>query len=221
MYRSRLIKNGATALLDAELLAVAADITKPIAKRLLGRYGSLAGIMDAGQESLCREPGVSTACYARLQAVNELHSRQLLAQLKQGTVIDEPSYAINFIQLKIGRSKREIFVCLFLDAQNGLIEYQEVFKGTLNMTNIHPREIARQCLVKNAASIIVGHNHPSGVATPSRSDKDITKRIAMTLRLINVKLLDHIIVAQGESYSLGEGGDIDYDFRELFDEIFR
>lgn len=210
--REKLLKRGAGALSDAELLAIflrtgcrglsAVDV----ARNLLRNYGSISGLIDADLDSFCETPGLGTAKFCQLQAVTELTRRHLGEKLQRDQVFNSPAEVRAYLQASLGGRHREVFLVLFLDTRHRLLGSEELFSGTIDGASVHPREVVKRALQKNAAAVIVAHNHPSGVAEPSAEDRQITLRLRDALQLIDVRLLDHFVVGAGEVVSLAELG---------------
>jgi len=210
--REKLLAHGAAALADVELLALLLRTgargvgVLQLAERLLGGFGGLAGLLHAGPAELAGTPGLGPAKRAELAAVLEIARRVLAQQLKAAPVFDSPRKVKDFVALRLGALPHEVFAVLFLDAQHRLIEMQELFRGTLAQTSVYPREIIRQALALNAGAAILVHNHPSGVAEPSRADELLTQTLAAALRVVEVRVLDHLVVGAGCVVSFAERG---------------
>ncbi|ADZ89806.1 RadC family protein [Marinomonas mediterranea] len=210
--REKLIQNGAGALSDAELLAIFLRTgtqgisAVELARSVLSHFGGLRQLLAATREEFCQGFGLGDAKYTQLQAVMEMSRRYLHEQLVKETVFHNADHVKSYLSSQLRHSPREKFVALFLDSQHRLIRYQELFHGTIDSAAVYPREIVKAALINNAAAIIVAHNHPSGVCEPSQSDIHITSRIKKALALIDVALLDHFIVGEGQPLSLAERG---------------
>lgn len=210
--REKLLKNGATNLSDAELLAiflrtgVAGKSAVDLARELLKRFKGLTGLFAADQGAFCAVPGMGPAKYAQLQAVLEMARRALEEKLKSGDAMNSPKSVRDYLRLSLQAKKHEIFVGIFLDAQNRTIASEELFSGTLTQTSVYPREVMKRALHHNAAAVIFAHNHPSGVAEPSHADEILTQTLKQALALIDVKVLDHFIVGNGAAMSFAERG---------------
>jgi DNA repair protein RadC len=210
--REKLLVHGAQALADVELLALLLRTgtrgmgVLQLAERLLGEFDGLAGLMHATPVELARAPGLGPAKRAELAAVLEIARRTLAQQLKAAPVFDSPQKVKDFVALRLGGLRHEVFGVLFLDSQHRLIEMQELFRGTLAQTSVYPREVLRQALLLNAGAAILVHNHPSGVAEPSRADEMLTQSLAAALRIIEVRVLDHLVVGVGTVVSFAERG---------------
>lgn len=210
--REKLLLDGAQALSDAELLAIflrvgtAGKSAVELARDLIVRFGSLTRLFGASARELRAVKGIGTAKYAQLQAVLEMARRALGESLRQEAAFDSPQAVQHYLRLTLAGKPHEIFYCLFLNAQHQLIRAEPLFRGSLTQTSVYPGEVARQALLHNAAAVIAAHNHPSGKAVPSQADIQLTKRLANALQLVDVRLLDHFIVGQGEIYSFAAHG---------------
>lgn len=210
--REKLLKQGAAALSDAELLAiflrtgVAGMSAVDLARRLLEEFGGLRPLLEAGQARFCRGRGLGTTKYVQLQAVLELARRHLQAQLERGDALTSPELTRRFLSASLRGYPHEVFACLFLDNRHRVIRFEELFSGTIDGASVHPREVVKRALGHNAAAVIFAHNHPSGVAEPSESDIRITQRLREALALVEIRVLDHLIVGDGPIVSLAERG---------------
>jgi len=199
--RERLLKDGPAALSDAELLAIFLRVgvrgksAVDLARELLARFGSLCRLTAASAAELTRTPGLGQAKYVQLQAAIELARRALAEELKQGDPLSAPRQVRDFLRLKLGALPHEVFMVMLLDAQNRLCHHEELFRGTLTQTSVYPREVVKLALKHNAAAVIFAHNHPSGITEPSRADEALTTTLKHALALVDVKVLDHFIVA--------------------------
>jgi DNA repair protein RadC len=211
--REKLLALGPQALSEAELLAVflrtgivGRDVLA-IARDALHRFKGLNGLLSAGRKEVETLPGFGPAKYAQLAAVLELARRALREGVREAPALDSPQRVREYLSLSLAHAKHEIFGVLFLDAQNRLIEYRDLFRGTLTQTSVYPREVVKEALRHNAAGVILAHNHPSGAAEPSRADELLTRTLRDALALVDVKVLDHIIVAgPGRTVSFAERG---------------
>ncbi|ASU40048.1 hypothetical protein hmeg3_18310 [Herbaspirillum sp. meg3] len=212
--RERLIKQGAPALSDAELLAVflrvgvAGKSAVDLGRDMMGHFGSLQALFAARLTDFVRINGLGPAKYAQLQAVLELARRALSEELRTGTTLSSPEAVKQYLQLLFHGKAYEAFVVLFLDVKNRLIESEELFRGTLTHASVYPREIVKAALAHNAASLILAHNHPSGEVTPSAADLHLTSNLKQALNLVDIKVLDHIVVAGRETHSFAEHGQL-------------
>ena len=210
--REKLLNMGPSALSDAELLAIflrtgiKGRSAVDLARDLLGEYGSLRRLLGADRHSFCASKGLGTAKYVLLQAVLEMSKRHLREKLSRESAISNPGQTRDYLNARLAGYPHEVFACLFLDNRHRVIEYEELFRGTIDGASVHPREVVRRAIAHNAAALILTHNHPSGVAEPSEADRQITRRLQEALALIDVRVLDHIVVAAGETVSLAERG---------------
>lgn len=202
--RERLAKHGATALSDAELLAIFLRVGLPgksavdLARDLLDRFhGDLADLVAASVKDLATLPGIGPAKAAQLAAALELARRTLAVPLKARDALASPQAVRDWLRLTLGPLPHEVFMALWLDAQNRLIASEELFRGTLTQTSVYPREVVKSALTHNAGAVILAHNHPSGVCEPSSADEVLTQSLKQALSLVDVKVLDHFIVAGG------------------------
>ena len=200
--RERLLKQGAAALSDAELLAiflrsgVRGKSAVDLARELLSCFdGNLARLAAASLDQLAATNGIGPAKAAQLQAALELARRALHARMAERDLLSSPAAVRDWLCLKLGSLSHEVFGALWLDAQNRLIRYEELFRGTLTQTSVYPREVVKSALSHNAAAVILAHNHPSGLAQPSRADEALTTTLKQALAQVDVKVLDHFIVA--------------------------
>jgi DNA repair protein RadC len=211
--RERLLKHGASRLSDTELLAiflrtgVAGKSALDLALALLARFdGSLRRLVDASFEELSAIGGVGPAKATQLMAVIELARRGLAEELREGTGLSSPQVVRDYLRLALEARPHEVFIVLTLDAQNRLIAIEELFRGTLTQTSVYPREVVKLALAHNAAAVIFAHNHPSGVAEPSRADELLTTALKQALSLVDIKVLDHFVVGRGATVSFAERG---------------
>lgn len=211
--RERLLAQGAASLSDAELLAIFLRVgikgasAVDLGRKLIAHFGSLSRLFSASAAEFSTIPGMGSAKYTQLQAVLEMARRALREELAVGNTLAAPRAVRDFLRLTLSSLPHEVFMVLLLDAQNRLIAAVELFRGTLTQTSVHPREVVKLALAHNAAGAILAHNHPSGVAEPSRADEALTQALRQALALVDVKLLDHFIVAgQTEPLSFAEKG---------------
>lgn len=199
--RERLLSQGAGVLSDAELLAIFLRVgvrgksAVDLARDLIGHFGSLGRLCSAPIADFAAFPGMGNAKYAQLQAVLELSRRALGETLRQSDLLSSPSTVRDWLRLNIGQLPHEVFMVLLLDAQNRLIVAEELFRGTLTQASVYPREVVKLALARNAAAVILAHNHPSGTREPSRADEILTQTLKQALSLVDVRVLDHFIVA--------------------------
>ena len=209
--RERLLASGPAALSDAELVAVLlrtgvrGKSAVDLARELLEKYDGIAKLLNAGVE-LTRVEGLGPAKVAQFAAVMELARRSIREELKTGAALTSPGAVRDYLRLVIGARHQEVFVCLWLDAQHRVIRFEEPFCGTLTQTSVYPREIVKSALACNAAAVIFAHNHPSGVAQPSQADELLTANLREALALVEVKVLDHFVVAGNQAISFAERG---------------
>ena len=226
--REKLLARGPGALSDAELLALllrtgikgkgvlqmadellrlkidsAQDGTSGLAG---GGFDGIAGLLHATADDLKRVKGLGPAKRAELVAVLELSRRALAQQLKERTVFATPDAVKHYLQLHLAARSHEVFAVLFLDVQNRLLAMEELFRGTLSQTSVYPREVVVRALHHQAAAVVLAHNHPSGTVQPSRADEALTQTLKAALALVDVRVLDHVIVGQGEALSMAERG---------------
>lgn len=177
-----------------------------LARALLGEFRSLRGLFAAQSADLARCHGMGPARYAELQAMLELARRQHLETLYAGPPLTSPRLAADYLLAQLRDRDHEVFCCLYLDNRHRLIGFEELFKGTIDGASVHPREVIKQALARRAAAVILAHNHPSGVAEPSRADEAITTRLRDALALVDIRVVDHVIVGDGVCVSLAERG---------------
>lgn len=212
--RERLIEFGAANLTDAELLAlilrvgVAGKNAIELGHDMLGHFGSLNGLFAATLNDFSALPGLGPAKFAMLQAVLELARRALTEEMIQGVELNASPTVRRFLQLRLGRKAHESFAVVYLDVQNRLLAFEELFRGSLTHASVYPREVVKSALAHNAAAVILAHNHPSGNPTPSAADKLLTQTLQRALSLVEVKVLDHFVLAGEQAYSFAEHGEI-------------
>ncbi|MDD4928577.1 MAG: DNA repair protein RadC [Gallionella sp.] len=210
--REKLLLRGAAALSDAELLAIflrtgmKGKSAVDLARELLARYGSLTRLFAAGREDFCAVKGMGDAKFAQLQAVLEMSRRALQEELRCGQTLNSPHLVRDYLKLLLSGRQQEVFIVMFLDTQHRVIASEELFQGTLSQTSVYPREVLRRALAHNAAAVILAHNHPSGLAEPSEADQLLTSALKQALALVDVRVLDHFIVAGGQTLSFAETG---------------
>jgi DNA repair protein RadC len=210
--RERLLAQGPASLSDAELVAlflgtgVRGKSALDVARELLARFGRLSRLLSAAQPEIDAVPGVGAAKYAQIAAVMELARRALAEEMKARDSLLSPAAVRGYLRLRMQDLGHECFYCVFLDAQNRVIAAEELFRGTLTQTSVYPREILKRGLHHNAAAVILAHNHPSGVAEPSIQDQALTRTLVEALALVDIKVLDHFIVAPGACLSFAERG---------------
>ena len=209
--RERLLAKGASILSDAELLAVLlrtglrGKSAVELARELLEQFNGLTGLFSAGSE-LAKVKGLGDAKRAQFAAAIELARRSIEEKLQSGAALTSPGAVRDYLRLALGGKLHEVFVCIWLDAQHRVIKFDEPFRGTLTQTSVYPREIVKAALKANAAAVIFAHNHPSGAAQPSQADELLTRNLKEALALVDVKVLDHFIVAGNHALSFAERG---------------
>lgn len=210
--REKLMARGPEALSDAELLAIflrtgiVGKSAVDLAREMLSTFGSLNALIAADEAAFCAVPGMGPAKYVQLQAVIEMARRALSEQLEQRDVFNSPGAVRHYLQLKLRPLRYEVFAAIFLDTQNRLLATEELFRGTLAQTSVFPREIVKRTLFHNAAAVLFAHNHPSGIAEASQADRHLTQVLKQALGLIDVRVLDHFIVAADQVFSFAEHG---------------
>jgi DNA repair protein RadC len=210
--REKLLARGPGALSDAELLALllrtglAGKGVLQLAQELLDHFGGLSGLLHADADALKSIKGLGPAKRAELVAVLELARRALAEQLRERAALDSPQAVKDYLQLQLASKKHECFAVLFLDNQHRLLALEEMFRGTLASTSVYPREVVLRALHHHAAAVVLAHNHPSGTVQPSRADETLTQALKAALALVDVRVLDHVIVAQGQTLSMAEKG---------------
>lgn len=209
--RERLLARGAASLSDAELVAVLlrtgirGKSAVDLAREMIGAFGGVSGLLAAGP-SLRGIKGLGAAKSAQFIAALELARRSMGERLKEGAALTSPSAVRDYLRLSLAAREHEVFVCIWVDAQHKVIAVEEPFRGTLTQTSVYPREIVKAALAVNAAAVIFAHNHPSGVAQPSRADELLTRSLKEALALVDVKVLDHFVVAGHQAISFAERG---------------
>ncbi|HAT32241.1 MAG TPA: hypothetical protein DCW29_15745 [Janthinobacterium sp.] len=212
--RERLISQGAAALSDAELLAVflrtgvRGKSAVELARDTVGRFGSLHGLFGASLKDFSSVHGLGPAKFAQLQAVMELARRAIEEELASGQSLASPQAVKAYLRLTLSGQAHESFFVLFLDVKNRLIDTKEMFRGTLTHTSVYPREVVKEALARNAASVMLAHNHPSGAPEPSESDLLLTRSLMQALALVDVRILDHFVVAGRQVHSFAEHGQL-------------
>lgn len=198
--REKLLLNGASSLSDAELLAIFLRTgikgisAVGLAHQMLTNFGSLRALLTASKKEFCAHKGLGNAKFAQLQAVLEMASRHLSEGMKRDDCLTNPSQTIAYLQSQLRDRQQEVFVCVMLDNRNRVIVYREMFYGTIDGASVYPREVVKQALADNAASVILAHNHPSGISEPSQADIQITDRLKKALALVDIRVLDHVII---------------------------
>lgn len=210
--RERLLQSGPQALSDGELLAVLlgagthTESVTELARHLLVQWGSLTALLGGSPAELARTKGLGPARVARLLAALEIGRRYLAAPVAPRCALAAPADAARLVKARLLDLPHEVFCCLYLDTRHRLIRYEELFRGTIDGATVYPREVVKRALQHNASAVIVGHNHPSGIAEPSEADRSITLKLAKALALVEIRLLDHVVVSRGGHVSLAERG---------------
>ncbi len=210
--REKLLLQGAGSLSDAELLAIfirtgrRGKTAVDVGRDLINEFGSLREVLIADKETICKATGFGPAKYALLQATLEMSRRFLDAKLKRQGSLTNPKQVSEYLIHRLRDQPKEVFAIIYLNNRHQVIEYEELFYGTINGATVHPREVVKSVLLHNAAAVIIAHNHPSGIAEPSQSDAAITLKLQDALQLIDVKLLDHLVIGDGDFVSLSDRG---------------
>ncbi|MDK2776680.1 MAG: DNA repair protein RadC [Pseudomonadota bacterium] len=210
--REKLLQQGAAALSDAELLAiflrtgVKGKSAVDLARELLQDFGGLRQLLMADQQRFCLPSGLGSAKFAQLQAVLEMARRHLAEELERSDALTSPELTRRYLLAQLRDLDHEVFACLLLDNQHRVIRYKELFRGTIDGAAVYPREVVKLALAQGAAAVILAHNHPSGIAEPSQSDRAITERLVQALGLVDVRVLDHLVVGDGYAVSFAERG---------------
>jgi len=210
--REKLLASGAGSLADAELIALLLRTgfkgcsVLQLAQRLLDHFGGIQGLLHAQADDLKTIKGLGPAKRAELAAVIELSRRALAQELAHRPSFDHPTKVKDYLKLQLGGHPHEVFAVMFLDTHARLLKFEEMFRGTLTQTSVYPREVVKRALDLHAASVVFAHNHPSGVAQPSKADEYLTQNLISALRLVDVRVLDHFVVGEGEVISFAERG---------------
>ena len=210
--REKLLNLGPSALSDAELLAIflrtgcAGKSAVDLARDLLGQFGGLRQLLAADKDSFCRAHGLGSAKFSQLQAVMEMARRHLSEGLRAGDVLSSAKTTRDYVTAQLRHRTQEVFAVLFVDNRHRLIAFEEMFFGTIDGASVYPREVVKKALAHNAAAVILTHNHPSGIAEPSQADMRITEQLQSALELVDVRVLDHLVVGDGEVVSFAEHG---------------
>ena len=210
--REKLLRQGPTSLSDAELLAIFLRSGRRglsavgLARELILKTGGLRQLLDSDRSIITQTPGLGPGKFTQIHAALELGRRYLESALKHGEVLANPRATRDFLKIQLRGLAHEVFACLFLDNRHRVICFEEMFRGTIDGASVYPREVVKRALQLNAAALILAHNHPSGVAEPSQADRNITRRLAEALALVDIRVLDHIVVGDGELVSFAERG---------------
>lgn len=210
--RERLLELGSASLSDAELLAiflrtgVSGKSAVDLARHLLSQFGGLRSLMEADQQAFSEQLGLGPAKFAQLQAVLEMGRRHLAERMRHKSTLENPQAVREYLKSMLRHEPHEVFGCLFLDSKHRVLTFEALFRGSIDCTSVHPRQVVKRALAHNAAAVILCHNHPSGNSSPSEADRTLTKRLQDALDLIDVRVLDHFIIGDGEPLSMAEYG---------------
>ena len=210
--REKLLEKGPEALSDAELLAIFLRSGRPgvsaveLARELIVKTGGLRQLLDADFATLTQTPGLGAGKFVQIRAGLELGKRYLESRIRRGDVLSNPAATRDYLKMCLRGHPHEVFACLFLDNRHQVICFEELFSGTIDGASVYPREVVKRALQHNAAALILAHNHPSGVAEPSQADCNITRRLSEALSLVDIRVLDHIVVGDGQLVSFAERG---------------
>ncbi|WP_158152805.1 DNA repair protein RadC [Pseudomonas sp.] len=210
--REKLLRQGAASLSDAELLAIFLRTGVPgksavdLARELISRFGGLRELVAADQVAFSEQAGLGPAKFAQLQAVMEMGRRHLAEQLYKEPSLESPAAVRDYLKAVLRHEAREVFGCLFLDTKHRPLGFEILFQGSIDSASVYPREVIKRALARNAAALILAHNHPSGNPQPSQADRVLTKRLKESLEYVEVRVLDHFIVGEGEPLSMVEYG---------------
>ena len=210
--REKLLEQGSGSLSDAELLAiflrtgVSGKSAVDLARHLLSQFGSLRVLLEADLSAFSEQLGLGPAKYAQLQAVLEMSRRHLAERMRKKPALENPQVVRDYLKAMLRHEPHEVFGCLFLDSKHQVLNFEALFRGSIDNTSVHPRQVVKRALANNAAALILCHNHPSGNTDPSQADRLLTKRLQKALELIDVRVLDHFIVGDGEPLSMADCG---------------
>jgi DNA repair protein RadC len=210
--REKLLALGGQALSEAELLAILirngtrGRSAVDLARTLLTEFGSLRDLLTADRDRFCAAPGLGSSHYAAMQAALELARRHYQQLMSTGSALANPRATREFLRMRLRDLPHEVFCCVYLDNRHRVIAFEELFRGTIDGASVHPREVVKEALARNAASVIFAHNHPSGIAEPSQADELITRRLKEALSLVDIRVVDHLIVGDHGCTSFAERG---------------
>ena len=210
--REKLLEHGSSSLSDAELLAiflrtgVSGKSAVDLARHLLNEFGSLRALLEADLSSFCRPLGLGPAKFTQLQAVLEMGRRHLAERLRRDCALESPQAVRDFLTSQVRHEPHEVFGCLFMDTKHRMLAFEVLFRGSIDSASVYPRQVVKRALAHNAAAVIFCHNHPSGISLPSEADRALTQRLTEALDLIEVRVLDHFIVGEGQPLSMVEHG---------------
>lgn len=210
--REKLLEHGSSSLSDAELLAiflrtgVSGKSAVDLARHLLAEFGSLRALLEADVAAFCRQLGLGPAKFSQLQAVLEMGRRHLAERLRRDSALESPQAVRDYLKSLLRHELHEVFGCMFMDSKHRMLAFEVLFRGSIDSASVYPRQVVKRALAHNAAAVIFCHNHPSGITDPSQADRTLTKRLTEALDLIEVRVLDHFIVGDGEPLSMVEHG---------------
>ena len=210
--REKLLQHGSGSLSDAELLAiflrtgVSGKSAVDLARHLLSEFGSLRALLEADLRAFCRQLGLGPAKFSQLQAVLEMSRRHLAERLRRESALESPQAVRDYFKALLRHEPHEVFGCLFLDTRHRMLAFEVLFRGSIDSASVYPRQVVKRALAHNAAAVIFCHNHPSGISEPSQADRTLTRRLIQALDLIEVRVLDHFIVGDGQPLSKVERG---------------
>ena len=210
--REKLLALGSSSLSDAELLAiflrtgVSGKSAVDLARHLLAEFGSLRALLEADLGSFSRQLGLGPAKFSQLQAVLEMGRRHLAERLRRDSALESPQAVRDYLKALLRHEPHEVFGCLFMDSKHRMLAFEVLFRGSIDSASVYPRQVVKRALGHNAAAVIFCHNHPSGITDPSEADRTLTQRLTEALDLIEVRVLDHFIVGEGEPLSMVEHG---------------
>ncbi|WP_019410282.1 RadC family protein [Pseudomonas psychrophila] len=210
--REKLLEQGSASLSDAELLAiflrtgVSGKSAVDLARHLLAEFGSLRALLEADLNAFCGQLGLGPAKFSQLQAVLEMGRRHLAERLRRDSALESPQAVRDYLKSLLRHEPHEVFGCLFMDSKHRMLAFEVLFRGSIDSASVYPRQVVKRALAHNAAAVIFCHNHPSGITEPSQADRTLTQRLIEALDLIEVRVLDHFIVGDGEPLSMVEYG---------------
>ena len=210
--REKLLEHGSASLSDAELLAiflrtgVSGKSAVDLARHLLVEFGSRRALLEADLGVFCRQLGLGPAKFSQLQAVLEMGRRHLAERLRRDSALESPQAVRDYLKSLLRHEPHEVFGCLFMDSKHRMLAFEVLFRGSIDSASVYPRQVVKRALAHNAAAVIFCHNHPSGITEPSQADRTLTKRLIEALDLIEVRVLDHFIVGDGQPLSMVEHG---------------
>ena len=210
--REKLLEHGSSSLSDAELLAiflrtgVSGKSAVDLARHLLTEFGSLRALLEADLRAFCRQVGLGPAKFSQLQAVLEMSRRHLAERLRRDSALQSPQAVRDYLKSLLRHEPHEVFGCLFMDSKHRMLAFEVLFRGSIDSASVYPRQVVKRALAHNAAAVIFCHNHPSGISEPSQADSLLTQHLIKALDLIEVRVLDHFIVGDGQPLSMVERG---------------